>query len=125
MVTHPNYAYTWINPDDPDPINLIEQIDTEIFRYWVMRDAIAIRNTSIGSYFERVRTLDELVSIANGEIENFGNEGRQVSKEESKVNFQYLDQIEIDYGKGFLRFEQIGETDTFRIQDFSWNCLAC
>ena len=125
MAVHPEFNYVWTNPVEPDPISLIEKVGAEIVRERLMREATPLRNTCLGNYFERTRTLDELGSVIYEETR------KPISLDDAKKILAYFDGKDIPYDcesrkeSGFLRFEQIGKEPThFRVQDFSWACLA-
>ncbi len=125
MITRYNgKTYRWINPNDPDPIKLIEDLGSEIFRKDIMEDAIKVTERGFGMYFLKERSLDELADVVSERSEE------QISREEAKGILQYLDEKEVSYGdndspeEGFLRFDRISQTDIFRVQDIPWSCFS-
>ncbi len=118
-------TYHWSDPHEPDPIDLIENVGSEIFRESIMRNAIPVDERGFGTYLLKERSLDELAEVV------FEESKKLISREEAKEKLEYLDEKEVVYEdnnstkKGFLRFDRIDETDRFMIQDIPWSCFSC
>ena len=123
ILKHPAYNYyTWTNPNEPDPITLIERVGAGTFKDRVMGDPISRRDTKLGSFHEVTRSIDDLASVIYEESK------KPISRENAKEILEFLDETELtyqdQYGSGFLRFERGGKKG-FIIQDYSWKCLSC